>query len=258
MRIVIWNCNMALHDKYEHLLALAPDIAVVPECANIDLVHEKAQDFAPNSSIWIGDNRHKGLGVFTFGAYRAEQSAIYQGEFPHILPVRIDGPMPFNLLAVWACHAHANSYEARQGPLMRAMSAYREFIQDGPTVVAGDFNDNVLWDKPKKIDNHSINVSALAASGLRSAYHQSRGVGQGLEPEPTIYWRNRKIDGPSYHIDYCFVPDRWINEDLDVRVGHFRDWVGIGLSDHVPLVVEINPFFPSRELMADASTDAKI
>ncbi len=28
MRIVIWNCNKALHKKYEHLLALAPDIAV--------------------------------------------------------------------------------------------------------------------------------------------------------------------------------------------------------------------------------------
>jgi hypothetical protein len=60
--------------------------------------------------------------------------------------VRIDGPTQFNLLAVWACHAHANSYEANQGPLMRAMNTYGAFIQDGPTVVAGDFNDNVLWD----------------------------------------------------------------------------------------------------------------
>jgi hypothetical protein len=29
MRIVAWNCNMALHNKYERLLALRPDIAVI-------------------------------------------------------------------------------------------------------------------------------------------------------------------------------------------------------------------------------------
>lgn len=67
------------------------------------------------------------------------------------------------------------------------MDRYRAFIQEGPTVVAGDFNDNVRWDKPKKLNNHGANVVALPALGLRSAYHQSRGIKQGLEPEPTIY-----------------------------------------------------------------------
>ncbi len=232
---------MALHDKYKHLLALKPDVAIIPECANVDLIRKKAPDFVHSSSIWVGDNCHKGLGVFAFGAYKAELSAIYEGRFPHVLPIRIDGPTKFNLLAVWACHAHANSYEARQGPLMRALRAYGEFLDDGPTVVAGDFNDNVLWDKPQKLNNHGINVRALTAFGLRSAYHQNRDVNQGQEPEPTIFWRNRKIDGPRYHIDYCFVPESWINEDLAVDVGHFQDWVGIGLSDHVPMVVDVNP-----------------
>jgi exodeoxyribonuclease III len=247
MRIVVWNCNMALHEKYEHLLALAPDIAIIPECANITLMREKAPKFSPSSAIWIGDNRHKGLGVFTFGAYRAEQSDAYEKSLPHISPVRIEGPTQFNLLAVWACHAHANSYEACQGPLMRAINTYRAFVEDGPTVVAGDFNDNVLWDKPKKLNNHGTNIAALNAFGLCSAYHQSRGVNQGLEPEPTLYWRNRSLDGPRYHIDYCFVPNYWIDESLAVEVGHFQEWVGVGLSDHVPLVVDVNPHFPGHE-----------
>jgi hypothetical protein len=104
------------------------------------------------------------------------------------------------------------------------------FWMTGPTVVAGDFNDNVLWDKPQKLNNHGTNVRALTAFGLRSAYHQSRDVNQGQEPEPTIFWRNRKIDGPRYHIDYCFVPESWINEDLAVDVGHFQDWVGASTS----------------------------
>jgi hypothetical protein len=31
MRIVTWNCATALHGKYERLLALRPDIAIVPD-----------------------------------------------------------------------------------------------------------------------------------------------------------------------------------------------------------------------------------
>jgi exodeoxyribonuclease-3 len=242
MRIVVWNCNMALQDKYEPLLAISPDIAIVPESANIDVLRKKASSFLPTSSVWIGDNQHKGLGVFTFGPYTAKQSDIYEDNFPYILPLRVNGPCQFNLLAIWACHAHPHSYKNRQGPLMRAMAAYQPFIQDSPTVVAGDFNDNVLWDKPKRLNNHGTNVSRLTALGLKSAYHHTRNVAQGQEAEPTIYWRNRTIDGPRYHIDYCFIPDAWINETLAVDIGLFQKWVGIGLSDHVPLVVDVEPY----------------
>src|SRR5258708_887149 len=113
-----------------------------------------------------------------------------------------------------------------------------------------------MIDKPEKLNNHGTNVDALTAFGLRSAYHHSRGVSQGSEQEPTIYWRNRKIDGPRYHIDYCFIPDRWIDERLTVEVGHFQDWVGIGLSDHVPLIVDIYPCFSEHERMTNATTDS--
>ena len=44
--------------------------------------------------------------------------------------------------------------------------------------MAGDFNDNVRWDKPTKINKHSANVDALAALGLQSAYHHSRSIEQ--------------------------------------------------------------------------------
>jgi exodeoxyribonuclease-3 len=237
---------MALHDKYERLQSFAPDVAIVAECANVATMSKKAPSFRPTSSVWIGDNLNKGLGVFTFGSFTAKQSQIYTYHFPHILPVHIHGPTQFNLLAVWACHAHRHSYEVRQGPLMRAMTAYRSFIENGPAVVAGDFNDNVLWDKPKRLNNHGTNVGTLHTFGLKSAYHQSRNVEQGQELEPTIFWRNRKVDGPRYHIDYCFIPDTWINDGLSVDVGLFQDWVGVGLSDHVPLVVDVAPPFYLR------------
>jgi hypothetical protein len=56
-----------------------------------------------------------------------------------------------------------------------------------------------------------------------------------------------KIGGPRYHIDYCFVPDYWIDDSLAVEVGHFQEWVGVGLSDYVPLLLTL----PTRQMILD-------
>ena len=61
----------------------------------------------------------------------------------------------------------------------------------------------------------------------------------GDELEPTFYWRRRAVDG--YHIDYVFMPEWWMNATFCLSVGRYRDWVGPGLSDHVPLVLELTP-----------------
>jgi hypothetical protein len=79
MKIVAWNCNMGFHKKYESLLALKPDVAIIPECANTDLIKKSATDFKPTSAIWIGDNPRKGLGVFTFGQFSAGISRLLSG-----------------------------------------------------------------------------------------------------------------------------------------------------------------------------------
>jgi exodeoxyribonuclease-3 len=233
---------MGLHGKWQPLLALKPDIAVISECANLDILRKKAPSFLATSNIWVGDNPNKGLGVFTFGACRATLNPIFNSEIPYFAPVQIEGSAHFNLLAVWACHAKRNSYVAKVGPLKRALVEYRKFIADGPTVVAGDFNDNVRWDGTSRVDNHSSNVSELEELGLNSAYHWVRGVPQGWEQEPTIYWRNRTSDGPRYHIDYCFVPNAWTQSKMSVGLGAFEDWVEKGLSDHVPMIVDIGEF----------------
>ena len=125
---IAWNCNMAFHKKYTQLLALRPDIAIIPECASPELLALRAPEFAPSSSIWIGRNRHKGLGVFTFGAFHGELSPIYENDIPFIAPVRIQGPTSFSLLGVWACH-NSPQYRAKHDPLKRALAAYRAFIK---------------------------------------------------------------------------------------------------------------------------------
>jgi endonuclease/exonuclease/phosphatase family metal-dependent hydrolase len=105
--------------------------------------------------------------------------------------------------------------------------------------VAGDFNNNIFWDKPGYLINHTHTVTLLESYGLVSAYHHARGEAQGAEKEPTLYWRDRLKDGPTYHIDYIFLPRAWSADIREMHVGGFEEWCGAGLSDHVPVVVEI-------------------
>ena len=61
MRIVTWNCGMALARKAPSFLALTPDIAVVQECSNksVDVLSDHGF-----SGLWFGANPNKGVAVF--------------------------------------------------------------------------------------------------------------------------------------------------------------------------------------------------
>lgn len=63
-RLVVWNCNMALHRKWDALRSLGPDLAIVPECARKHAEDRSAQ--TSDLCEWVGENPHKGLGVFGF------------------------------------------------------------------------------------------------------------------------------------------------------------------------------------------------
>ena len=71
MRLVAWNCNMALHRKLDALRRLAPDVAVVSECACSERLRPLGVlDYISGDPIWIGDNPNKGLAVLAFNGYR--------------------------------------------------------------------------------------------------------------------------------------------------------------------------------------------
>jgi endonuclease/exonuclease/phosphatase family metal-dependent hydrolase len=150
----------------------------------------------------------------------------------------VTGQQSFNLLPVWDFHyrsklpAHQNG-----GGTRAAICHYREFISEGPSVVAGDFNNNVFWDKvhPGYAGNFSLVKDDLKSLGLESAYHQFENCRYKEEPEPTLYWRMSKTH--VYHIDYCFFPNDWFHKRLQVTLGRPERW--LHFSDHLPLVVEV-------------------
>jgi exodeoxyribonuclease-3 len=80
----------------------------------------------------------------------------------------------------------------------------------------------------------------LKKLGLVSVYHELRGEPQGGESMPTLYWRDRTKDGPTYHIDYIFLPAQLLTRVRELHVGTYEDWCGVGLSDHVPILVDVD------------------
>jgi exodeoxyribonuclease-3 len=243
MRIVAWNCNMALDRKVDVLLGLAPDIAIVCECAEPERLRLRSRSsWMQSEPVWIGRNPHKGLAVFAFNGYAARLAESYQPSLRYIAPVHVSGPTECNLLAVWAQNASAGGIRKHQlGPLRRALSRYRGFLGERPAVIAGDLNSNTIWDRPGWRINHSTKVKILKESfGLVSAYHAVHGEAHGAESEPTLYWRDRTKDGPTYHIDYVFMPALWVAKVRELSIGTFEAWCGSGLSDHVPVVVDVD------------------
>jgi exodeoxyribonuclease III len=244
MRIVAWNCNMALDRKIDGLLELEPDIAIISECAEPGRLRGRSKSpWIESEPVWIGRNPHKGLAVFAFNGYAAHLAPSYHPALRYIAPVHVEGPTHCNLLAVWAQNASAGGIRKRQlGPLRRAMSRYRDFLRERPAVIAGDLNSNTIWDKPGWRINHSTKVKILEEEfGLQSVYHAIRGEAHGEESEPTLYWRDRTKHGPTYHIDYVFLPSGWIGKVRHLSVGTFERWCGPGLSDHVPVMVDVDP-----------------
>ena len=239
MRIVIWNCNMAFHRKIDRILELKPDLAVIPECADPLVVARHYGSVPWASSDWIGQSHRKGLGAFSFGRYRVVRAAGFDAANELFLPLSVfkERVLQCNLLAVWAFGFRAKGVmKGRRDATFAAVSYYTEFLKQRAAIVAGDFNNNPLWDSssnPGKRSNFRVVANAIESCGLVSAYHEDRALPYGHEPDGTYF--HQKGDS-EYHIDYCFVP-----RGCDLRaveVGLREEWIKD--SDHAPLIVDLD------------------
>lgn len=99
MRILTWNCAMGLQKKAQHVASFNPDIAVIPECGRVSLPALKRYGYA---GVWVGDNSHKGLGIFVRTPWRARLLSRPKQKWIAALDVETLGD-PLRLIAVWAC-----------------------------------------------------------------------------------------------------------------------------------------------------------
>ncbi len=222
MRIVAWNCCRGpISKKIAALETLSPDVAVLPEATR---PAEESQQV-----LWFpSDASSLGIQVRANGSYRLRR--LKTADLPNcVVPIRVSGPISFNLLAVWTWPAP--SYTRA---FMNGLSAYSELLHTGPTVVAGDFNGNPALDKPRqRIKWWTAGFSELQEAGLVSAYHFVNQAAYGEELDATHHFL-RKPER-RYHIDFCFIPREWANKKLKARVVSGPEWSV--LSDHFPLLV---------------------
>jgi exonuclease III len=228
MRLVSWNCNQSLSRKLPRLLALAPDLAVIQEC-------ERNLEDLPDGAtyLWVGNeqNPRKGLGVISFGP-QISAEPLHRTIWSYFLPVSLSSPR-MRLLAVWAYNHRASRFGAEHiGKPMDVFRELEEWFSGAATVVAGDFNNSVEWDRPGGPNNFAAVDDFLNKLGLRSVYHGETGESLGSESRDT-YFHTKSKDN-SFHIDYIYAPKA--TPIRSVSVGSFTEWRDA--SDHVPIVLD--------------------
>jgi len=224
---------MAFRKKVDLLLRYRPDLLVIPECEHTDKIIFSAP---PTSAVWYGDNQHKGLGVFSFGKYRLALLSSHEPSFKIILPIAVSGgEIDFTLFAIWANNPQDKGYQYI-GQIWKAIHHYEHLIKPERTILIGDFNSNSIWDKPKRVGNHTHLVDKLSSKQIKSVYHHYFEQDHGAEHHPTFnLYKN--VEKP-YHLDYCFVSEDIIQKLTNMEIGTYDEWRKH--SDHLPLIIDFN------------------
>jgi hypothetical protein len=228
VRLVSWNCCDAFDRKFGHLERLGPDVAIISE------VRVECLRWAGllERSIWVGDAGQKGLAIIPYGEWRiaAEGPKIAEKWFA---PVCLsNGKEAVQIVGVWL-----DTKTDCGPPTLTALNHLEPFLADGPTVLAGDFNQSVALDA-RHGHGHGFGdvLKRLADRRLASAWHTYREEAQGQESIATLYWR-WDYDRP-FHIDYVFYPPEFF--DLTAAsLGTYEQYVETKISDHVPLIADL-------------------
>lgn len=236
MKLITWNCQGAFRKKANVILQYRPDILVIQECEHPDKLLFDSITQQPNDFLWFGDNKHKGLGIFSYSDYKFQLLEQHNADIKIISPISVTGgQLDFTLFAIWA----NNPYD-RDGQYIeqvwKAVNLYDHLLNNGRTILTGDFNSNKIWDRPRRIANHSTVVSKLAEKNIYSVYHRRFNQEQGKEINPTFFLQ-RNRDKP-YHIDYCFTSADLYDKVKDFEIGTFENW--ITYSDHTPLIIDFD------------------
>jgi len=233
LKLMTWNCQGAFRKKYPLVADLAPDLAVIQECEHPERIPWKFGR-PPTAALWFGEKPTKGLGVFSWTDLTFQPLEEYDSSIRYCIPIRVIAPYQFQLIAVWAMQ-HKRGLHSYGAQVYQAIGAYRQFILDADTVFMGDYNSSQRTTPEGRMGNHTAIAMNLHELWLISAYHHFFLERQGQEKRAT-YFRGRKLDRPA-HLDYAYIPSRWLRRLAKVEVGDPNIW--LAHSDHCPIIVEI-------------------
>lgn len=241
MKIVSWNCNGAFRNKYDFLTNLEWDILIIQECENPENVNNQKYHSLFKERIWIGDNKNKGLGIFSRDKkinlderyLKLSTEFCKYGDSAHelkyFLPIKIDN---YTIVGCW-CHTGNDHMFRYIGQLWKYLLLNKTYI-DSKTLFIGDFNANKIWDYKHGWCDFSTVNKIFNEEKLYSFYHYFTKEKFSEEKTPTFYLHRDKLK--PYHIDYSYG-----NLDLyaDFKILPIPKNDKKELSDHCPLYIEI-------------------
>lgn len=217
---------MAFARKREHIQSLGPDLLILQECSEKDILETDAP-----FRHWVGTNKNKGLGIIGYTSHDYHIDPLYTDDLPWFIPITITD-LNINILAVWA---HVKTQQLRYVRLIHeAVNRYEQFLTASPSIITGDLNSSTAFDKKHGARSHTALVKKLQELGIESAYHSTNNEIHGQEKDPTWYMYRHLDKG--YHLDYAFVSSPLI-KTIHVEIGKPDVW--LEHSDHMPLVLDV-------------------
>ncbi len=231
MKLITWNCNQKFRESFKEIIKEDADIYIIQECENPDVTKvEEYKDFASNC-IWIGDNIHKGLGIFARDDIKLELIDLDDNGLRYFIPVRVNDS--FNLLCVWTNpNIEDNNIKKYPIEILKYYDLHKEsgfFNED--MIICGDFNCDASL-KGSHAKNVFKVVEKLAECNLVDVYHYLYDEKEGEESQPTFYMY-RHLDKP-LHLDHIFAS---VDKVKNLEIGDEKRW--LQESDHLPMIFEI-------------------
>jgi len=230
VRLITWNCKGAFARKHATIASLKPDVPVLPEAAKMTGLSQVLGQAPVHSVQWVGENPRKGLAVVSYGDYSLAVHERHDPRLRWILPLDVRGPTSFLLFAVWAMPDVGSKRYIQC--LFDACSTYGDLLQSPRVVLAGDFNNNVVFDKPGRTMTFARLLDDFEAINIRSLYHLDRGCEHGKEPDPTFFLYHDVNE--KHHIDFVFATPSMYRPGFSLSVGDHATWSKV--SDHMPVV----------------------
>lgn len=234
MKILSWNCSGAFRKKYKFINKFEADILIIQECENpLEVDYEKELFDEYPFYIWTGDNKNKGLGLFS--KYKLKDNEWKNQNTKYFISCDVNNA--FNLLGVWCHQANSPTFQYI-GQLWKYLMINKNKIRSRDIIIGGDLNSNSIWDVWDRWWNHSDVVKELKNLNIKSLYHHFYKEKQGEEHIPTFY--HTKNNDKGYHIDYFFASSKFAKNIKDFCIEEFSEWKQF--SDHIPIIVEISEF----------------
>lgn len=189
MRIVTWNCNRAFRKKCKSVVvAFDPDIMIIQECEEPDKLHSMIED--RYNVLWIGENKNMGLSIISKDYLKIKKLSIDDGRVSYMLLIQISDT--FKIAAFWAMNDKVDSMQRYIGQVWVGLNKYLDEL-DEKTIVIGDFNWNVIWDRSNKplYGNLFDVISLLKEYQIESSYHYLLDKNFGEETDKTFFMHKK-------------------------------------------------------------------